>query len=806
MEYIKFFNELSQSDMALVGAKNASLGQMIQQLQDVGIKIPLGFAITVKGYWHHLEHNHLIPEMKKIIETLNSTRNIATIQLAGKKLRDLIYHAPMPDDLALAITNAYVHLSKIYDTTELDVAIRSSATAEDLPNASFAGQQETYLNIKGIDAVLDATKKCMASLFTDRAIVYRIEQHFDHFQVAISVGVQKMVRSDKASSGVTFSLDTDTGFKNIVVITSSYGLGENIVKGVVNPDEFHVFKPTLAQGYKPIIKKYLGSKELRLVYTDNKRDPLENLPVSRSDQQRFSLNDDEILELARQTSAIEDHYSTLAQAWCPMDVEWAKDGIDNTLYIVQARPETVYSQRKRQEVLIHYTLKEDCSKITTLTTGLSIGQKIASGRVRILKSIHEHKDFHQGDILVTPMTDPDWVPLMKKAAAIITNKGGRTCHAAIVSRELGIPAIIGTGNATDVIPDSSLITVDCSRGATGYVYQGTLPFEIIKTELTTLPTPRVPILLNIADPDRAYKLSFLPVAGVGLARLEFIISNFIKVHPMAVCNMEKIKDPLVKKVIEDRAFAYGDPLSFYQDVLAQGIGLIAAAFYPREVIVRLSDFKSNEYRNLLAGEDFEPIEENPMIGFRGAVRYCDPAYAPAFALECEAIKKVRNIMGLTNVKLMIPFVRNLYEASCTVAALAQHGLKRGENGLQILMMCEVPSNVILLEEFSPFFDGFSIGSNDLTQLTLAVDRDSELLSRRFNETDPAVKKMFEMALDAAKKTNAYMSICGEAPSDFPEIADFLIAHGIDALSLNPDSVIPFLLREGQAGFLFGQET
>lgn len=786
---------MNLEDTPLVGAKNASLGQMIQQLQPAGIKVPLGFAVTVKGYWDHLQQNNLIPRMKKIIEGLDSRRGIASVQAAGKDLRDLIYNAPLPQSLIQEITQAYATLSEQYNSTALDVAIRSSATAEDLPNASFAGQQESYLNIKGIDAVLDATKSCMASLFTDRAIVYRIEQHFDHFQIGISIGIQKMVRSDKASSGVTFSLDTDTGFKDIVVITSSYGLGENIVKGVVNPDEFHVHKPTLALGFRPIIKKYLGSKELKLVYTENKKYPLENVPVSSEDQHRFSLTDDEILELARQTVIIEQHYTKLRGSWCPMDVEWAKDGVDKTIYIVQARPETVYGQKKWQDLLIRYTLKEDCSKAHIITTGLSIGQKIANGRARILKSIHEHTEFHQGDILVTPMTDPDWVPLMKKASAIITDKGGRTCHAAIVSRELGIPAIIGTGNATEIITDGESVTTDCSRGATGYVYQGDLEFEVIKTELKTLPKPRVPILLNIADPDHAYKLSFLPVSGVGLARLEFIITNFIKVHPMAVCNMDKIKDPWVKKTIEERAFAYGDPITFYRDSLAQGIGIIAAAFYPREVIVRLSDFKSNEYRNLLAGEDFEPVEENPMIGFRGAVRYCDPAYAPAFALECAAIKKVRNEMGLTNVKLMVPFVRNLYEAGCTVAALAEHGLKRGENGLQLLMMCEVPSNVILLEEFAKYFDGFSIGSNDLTQLTLAVDRDSELLSPLFNEKDPAVMKMFKMALDAAHKVNTYMSICGQAPSDFPEVADFLIDNGIDALSLNPDSVIPFLMRE-----------
>lgn len=794
MDYIKFFSDTNLKDAALVGSKNASLGEMIQQLTPVGIKIPLGFAVTVKAYWDHLEHNHLIPEIKKIIATLKDAHDVATIQEAGKKIRDLIYDGKFSDKLTNEIIKAYKRLSSMYDSPALDVAVRSSGTAEDLPNASFAGQQETYLNIRGEKELLDATKKCMASLFTDRAIVYRMEQHFDHFKVGISVGIQKMVRSDKASSGVTFSLDTDTGFKDIVVITSSYGLGENIVKGVVNPDEFHVHKPTLMQGFRPIVKKYLGSKELRLVYTEHKKYSLENIPVSWEDQHRFSLSDDDILNLARQTVLIEDHYTKLRGSWCPMDVEWAKDGIENTLYIVQARPETVYGQHKNEDVLIRYVLKqEECPPI--ITTGLSIGQKIAHGNARILKSIHEHAEFPQGDILVTTMTDPDWVPLMKKAAAIITDKGGRTCHAAIVSRELGIPALIGAGNATTAIPEGVPVTVDCSKGATGYVYKGILPFEIIKTELKKLPHPRVPILINVADPDRAYKHSFLPVSGVGLARLEFIITNFIKVHPMAVCRMDKIKDPKIKKIIDERAFPYGDPITFYRDTLAQGIGIIAAAFYPREVIVRLSDFKSNEYRNLLAGDIFEPVEENPMIGFRGAVRYCDPAYAPAFALECAAFKKVRNEMGLINVKLMLPFVRNVYEAGCTIAALQEQGLRRGENGLQILMMCEVPSNVILLEDFSRFFDGFSIGSNDLTQLTLAVDRDSEILSPHFNEKDPAVMRMFKIALESAQKTGSYMSICGEAPSDFPEIADFLILNGINAISLNPDSVIPFLMRE-----------
>lgn len=798
MNYIKFFTSISLADTSQVGPKNASLGEMIQGLEKAGIRVPLGFAITVDGYHDHIEKNKLIPHMRQILEHLASQSGVAAVQEAGLALRELITAAPLPEDLVTEITQAYTTLSQMYKTSALDVAVRSSATSEDLPGASFAGQLETYLNIKGIDDVLDATKKCMASLFTDRAIAYRNEKHFDHFHVGISVGIQKMVRSDKASSGVTFSLDTDTGFKNIVLITSSYGLGENIVKGVVNPDEFQVHKPTLALGFRPIVKKYLGSKELKLIYTDNKKFPLENVPVSKEDQQRFSLTDDEILELARQTVMIEEHYTKLRNAWCPMDVEWAKDGIDQKIYIVQARPETVFSQKKWEDMLIRYTLKTDYSQAKVITTGMSIGQKIANGRARILKSIHEYTEFKQGDVLVTSMTDPDWVPLMKKASAIITDKGGRTCHAAIVSRELGIPAIIGTSNATDVISDGEAVTVDCSRGATGYVYYGLLEYEELKTELKKLPKPRVPILLNIADPNRAYKLSFLPVSGVGLARLEFIITNFIKIHPMAVCCMDKIKDPHIVKTIEERSFAYGDPLTFYKDTLAQGIAIIAAAFYPREVIVRLSDFKSNEYRDLLGGEYFEPIEENPMLGFRGAVRYCDPTYSDAFAIECDALKKVRNEMGLINVKIMIPFVRTLSEASCTIAALENHDIKRGENDLQILMMCEIPSNVILLEEFAPFFDGFSIGSNDLTQFTLAIDRDSEILSPLFNEKDPAVKRMFKIALESAQKVNSYMSICGQAPSDYPEIADYLIENGIDALSLNADSVIPFLMHEKQS--------
>ncbi len=790
MNYIKFLTDVSLHDVALVGGKNASLGEMIRELTSAGIKVPLGFAITTKGYWEHLASNDLVPKMKQVMKRLEADSTVNTLQEVGLELRTLISKAPLPQDLSAEITTAYEQLCKLYKVSQLDVALRSSASAEDLPQASFAGQQDTFLNVRGIEEVLAKTKQCMASLFTDRAIIYRHEQGFDHFQVGISVGVQKMVRSDKASSGVIFSLDTDTGFKEVVVITSSYGLGENIVKGTVNPDEFHVHKPTLLLGFKPIIKKYLGSKELKLVYTDNKDEPLENLPVSFHDQHQFSLTEPEILELAQQTIIIENHYTKLRKAWSPMDIEWAKDGIDNQLYIVQARPETVYSQHVWQDLLITYKLKNRNARL--ITQGLSIGEKIAQGPARVLKSISDHADFQKGDVLVTSMTDPDWVPLMKKASAIVTDKGGRTCHAAIVSRELGIPALIGTINATQVIPDGEEITVDCSSGSTGSVYEGALPFEVIKTVLSDLPKPRVPVLLNIADPERAYKLSFLPVSGVGLARIEFIITS-IKVHPMAA--VKAVADEQVRRTIETLALPYKDPKTFFIDVLAQGIARIAAAFYPREVIVRLSDFKTNEYRNLLGGEQFEPVEQNPMLGFRGAVRYCDPAYAAAFELECAAFKKARSEMGMTNIKLLVPFVRTIPEASCTLASLEQHGLKRGQDNLEILMMCEIPSNVILLEDFVHYFDGFSIGSNDLTQFTLAVDRDSEILSPLFNERDQAVKALFKLALEKAQKSNSYMSICGQAPSDYPEIADFLINHGIDAISLNPDSVIPFLIKE-----------
>lgn len=793
MKFIKYLSDVTIEDISLVGGKNAALGQMIQYLTKQNINIPLGFAITVKAYWYFLEYNNILLPIKQEIGRLKNIRNIKSLQLIGSKIRNLIYNGQFPEDLIEEIKEAYIWLSKAYKQENIDVAIRSSATAEDLPHASFAGQQDTFLNIKGIENVLDSIKRCIASLFTDRAIIYRNEHKFDHLKVGIAVGVQKMIRSDRGSSGVVFTLDTDTGFKDVIVINSSYGLGENIVKGIINPDEFHVHKPTLKQGFKPIIKKYLGNKQKKLIYTHNIKKPVKNISVSLKDRSNFSLSDEEILSLAKDTIKIEEYFSELHGKSFPLDIEWAKDGIDNQIYILQARPETVHSHKKIDDILERYHLNEN-NKLNIIAKGLSIGQKIASGKARILKDISQASKFKKGDILITTMTDPDWVPLMKKASAIITDQGGRTCHAAIVSRELGIPAIVGTSNATKKIKNSKLITVDCSKGATGYIYEDKQEFTIEKIRLKELPKSPVPILLNIADPDKAYELSYLPVQGIGLARIEFIITNFIKVHPMAICKPKAIKDKKLLNKIKLLSYAYNNLSDFFVQSLAQGIATIAAAFYPKEVIVRFSDFKSNEYKNLLGGKYFEPDEENPMLGFRGAVRYCSENYAPAFALECKAIKKAREEMGFTNIKVMIPFVRTLKEAKCTIKALEQNSLKRSENNLKIYMMCEIPSNVILLEKFSKLFDGFSIGSNDLTQLTLGVDRDSAMLSKLFDERDTAVTKMLEIAIKKAHKTKSYITICGQAPSDFHEIAEFLIKAGIDAVSLNADSVIPFLLK------------
>lgn len=791
MKYIKYYTEIGIKDINKVGGKNASLGEMIRNLHKKDITIPLGFAVTSDAYWHLLESNKLIPKIKKYLNLLKKEENLSKV---GKEIRKLIFEAKLPEDVENEIAKAYTWLSKKYKQKNLDVAVRSSATAEDLPHASFAGQQETFLNVRDIKNVLISTKKCMASLFTNRAIIYRIEQGFGHLDVGISVGIQKMVRSDLASSGVTFSLDTETGFENVIVITSSYGLGENIVKGIVNPDEFHVHKPTLKKGFKPIIKKYLGTKDKKLIYVDNPDKPLKNISVNQIDRSHFSLNDNEIIELAKDALTIEEYYSNLYKKWYPIDIEWAKDGIDKKLYILQARPETVHIHKRKKGIIKKYHLEKDPEELNVITTGLSIGQKIAVGKAHILKDISQASDFSKGDILITTMTDPDWVPLMKKAAGIITDQGGRTCHAAIVSRELGIPAIVGTSNATKKIQRKELITLDCSQGSTGFVYKSKIKFKIEEINLAYIPKSPVPVMVNIADPEGVYKLSYLPVSGVGLARIEFIITNFIKVHPMAICRPEKIKDEKIIKIMDSLSAPYKDYKDFFISSLAQGIGSIAAAFYPLPVIVRFSDFKSNEYRNLLGGDYFEPIEENPMLGFRGSVRYCSPDYEPAFELECQALKKARNEMGLKNIKILIPFVRTPDGAKCTIQSLEKIGLKRGKDNLEIYMMVEIPSNVILLEKFGKYFDGFSIGSNDLTQFILAVDRDSAKLADLFDERDPAVMETLSTIIKKSKKMDKYVSICGEAPSDYPKVADFLIKKGIDALSLNPDSVIPFLYR------------
>lgn len=791
MNYIKFFNDITIHDIASVGGKNASLGEMIRNLTPRGINIPQGFALTAQAYWQVIDENNLREPVANLLSKIRPG-DLHSLEIHAAQIRNLIGKAILPDDVGNALHDAYAMLSNMCASKSIDVAVRSSATAEDLPTASFAGQQETYLNIRGTLALEQAVKQCMASLFTNRAITYRREHGFDDFAIAISIGVQQMVRSDLGCAGVMFTLDTESGFKDAMVITGSYGLGENIVKGIVNPDEFVVYKPLIQQNFVPVIKKELGTKTQRLIYSD-KGATTKNVPVSLKEQQQFCLSDQEILELAHQGIIIEEYYSSINHHWTPMDIEWAVDD-KRTLYIVQARPETVHAQQKPTSV-IQYHLKDNQAALKPLIVGQSIGKKIVSGIARCIPSIDAVSTFNEGDIMVTRMTDPDWVPLMKKSGGIITDLGGRTCHAAIVARELGIPAIIGTNNATSFIRDGMEITLDCSQGSQGFVYQGIIPFEETKLDIEKLPCAPVDILVNLADPQRAFDISFLPTSGVGLARLEFIISTMIKVHPMAIAKPDAITDKHVREAIEQLARPYPSLKDFYVDSLAQAIGMIAAAFYPRPVIVRLTDFKSNEYRDLLGGTYFEPQEENPMLGFRGAVRYCSEQYAPAFALECAALKKAREHMGFSNIKIMIPFVRTVAEAHATVDALRSHGLERGKHNLELLMMVEIPSNVLLIQEFAQFFDGFSIGSNDLTQLTLGVDRDSGLLTPLFDERDPAVKQMLRMAIEGAHAAKKYIGICGQAPSDYPEIAQFLIEHKIDSLSLNPDSVIPFLLHQ-----------
>jgi pyruvate,water dikinase len=795
MRYIRWFNTLGMADVSLVGGKNASLGQMIQALSPKGIIIPDGFAITADAYRYYCEFNEVRPFLEQRLATLTSV-DVTQVHRAGEAIRARLRAGTVPPDLAEEIAQAYQQLSDEYGKRNVDVAVRSSATAEDLPGASFAGQQETYLNVCGVQELLQACIKSIASLFTDRAMVYRMEQGFSHFDVALSIGVQKMVRADTGAAGVAFSLDTETGFKDIVMIDATWGLGESIVQGIVNPDQYCVFKPTVLTGHPAIIKKECGTKKTKIIYRSRTQKGVRQVMVPLGNRNRFCLTDEQILAIANQVIIIEEYYSALNQKWTPMDVEWAYDGIEKKLYIVQARPETVHSQA-RQCVYKTYAIPADTTK-KVLTTGLSIGSQIVSGRVRRITSLKEIDTVHAGDIIVTTMTDPDWVPVMKKAAAIVTDLGGRTCHAAIVSRELNRPAIVGTGNATKILPHEAVITVDCSQGSVGYVYEGKLSFAVQEIDCNNVAKAPVEVMVNIADPDSALRVGTLPVDGVGLARVEFIISNMIKIHPLALLHPTAITDKRIARTINHLIAAYPSGEDYFVERLAEGIGMIAAAFYPRPVIVRLSDFKTNEYANLLGGHYFEAEEANPMLGFRGASRYIHSSYAPAFALECKAIHKARISMGLDNIKVMLPFVRTVGQAQAVVALLAQHGLERGAHGLQLVMMCELPSNVVLIDAFAQLFDGFSIGSNDLTQLTLGVDRDSATLASVFDERDAAVKEMITMAIAGAHRNKRLIGICGQAPSDYPEFAQFLIEQGIDSISLNPDSVLPFLLRYSPA--------
>ncbi len=783
MQLVKWFDELGIEDVPLVGGKNASLGEMYRELASKGVKVPNGFAVTAEAYRLFLKEAKIGATIQLILKDLD-THDLANLQHRGKQVRQAILGATFPLELADAITKAYDRLSKGLPEPA-DVAVRSSATAEDLPDASFAGQQETYLNVQGHLSLLEHCKRCFASLFTDRAIAYRVEKGFEHKNIALSIGVQRMVRSDLAAAGVMFSIDTETGFRDAILINASYGLGENVVQGSVNPDEYYVFKPTLTQGYRPILQKLLGSKEFKLIYDVGGSKMVKNVPVPPDDRARFAITDDEILTLARWACVIEDHYEAKRGGASPMDMEWAKDGRTGELFIVQARPETVQSQ-KDLDVIETYRLTE---RSRVLVTGRSVGGKIGQGTVRVIKHVQQIQDFHEGDVLVTDKTDPDWVPIMKRAAAIVTNRGGRTCHAAIVSRELGLPAIVGADNATELLQDGQIVTVSCAEGEKGSVYEGRLPVDVTRVSVKNLRRPKTAIMMNVANPEEAFRLSFLPNDGVGLAREEFIIANSIKAHPLALLNYQRLEDPAVTAEIDRLTLGYSDKAQFFVDKLAQGVGMIAAAFYPKDVIVRLSDFKSNEYANLVGGRLYEPVEENPMLGFRGASRYYDPRYQAGFALECRALSRVREEMGLVNVKVMIPFCRTVQEGRRVLDEMARHGLRRGERGLEVYLMCEIPSNVLLAKEFAEFFDGFSIGSNDLTQLTLGVDRDSDIVAPLFDERDASVQRFISMAIQAAKATGRKIGICGQAPSDYPEFVRFLIEQGIDSISLNPDTVI-----------------
>jgi pyruvate,water dikinase len=782
-KYVIWFDKLNKTDVASVGGKNASLGEMISELSHAGVRVPSGFATTANAYRDFLsqkiDQGSLAECIEKLLATLD-IEDVAALARTGSQIRKWILEAPLPPRLDKEIATAYEKMLKEAGASNISVAVRSSATAEDLADASFAGQQETFLNIHGLDNLLEAVKRVFASLYNDRAISYRVHKGFIHSEVALSAGIQRMVRSDIGASGVMFTLDTESGFDQVVFVTASYGLGETIVQGAVNPDEFYVYKPTLRQGKPAILRRNLGSKLVKMQFSTNKtvENSVETLDVIEAERKRFSITDEDVEELARHALVIERHYQK------PMDIEWGKDGVDGKLYILQARPETVQSLAT-SKILRHYRLK---TKSEVLVSGNAIGQKIGSGPVRLILNTSEMSRVQKGDVLVTDMTDPDWEPVMKRASAIVTNRGGRTCHAAIIARELGIPAVVGCGNATDLLSEDQIVTVSCSEGDTGNIYRGALEVEVIDLELESMPKPPVKITMNVGNPELAFGLQRLPNHGVGLARLEFIIARMIGVHPKLVLDYPNI--PLdLKHDLENHCAGYRDPVSFYVEKLTEGIAMLGAAFFPKPVIVRMSDFKSNEYSNLIGGERYEPKEENPMLGFRGASRYVSESFQDCFELECRALKKVRDEMALTNVEIMIPFVRTLTEAKRVVELLAENGLKRGENGLRLIMMCEIPSNALLANQFLEYFDGFSIGSNDLTQLTLGLDRDSSLIAKSFDERDPAVKALLHLAIQACLKNGKYIGICGQGPSDYPDLAKWLMEEGIESLSLNPDTVV-----------------
>ncbi len=786
-KYIRWFSDLGIADVPLVGGKNASLGEMYRELTPHGVRVPNGFAVTAEAYRHVLDQADAWPGLHDALDGLD-VNDVDDLARRAQKAREIIHAASLPDDLVEQIVAAHARLRDEYGEA-LTLAVRSSATAEDLPTASFAGQHESFLNIAGDARLLDSVRLCFASLFKDRAISYRVENGFDHFKVYLSVGVMKMVRSDCAASGVAFSLDTETGFRDAVFITGAYGLGETVVQGTVDPDEFYVFKPTLRDGKRAVLQRKLGGKEIRMVYAKAAgRESTRTVPTAVDDQRRFCISDDEALTLADVTVRIEDHYSGKAGQPTPMDVEWAKDGVDGQLYVVQARPETVASQRA-PGMLEEFKLG---AKGALCASGRAVGTRVASGKARVITDVTQLGQFRPGEVLIADTTAPDWGTVMKSAAAVVTNRGGRTCHAAIVARELGIPAVVGCGTATTSIRTGDEVTVSCAEGTVGAVYAGTVEVEVIRTDLSTLARPRTQVMVNLGNPDIAFQTSFLPNDGVGLARMEFIIAEHIKVHPMALVHPERIDDAKVRAQIAKLATGYADPTDFFVKQLSEGVGMIAAAFYPKPVIVRLSDFKSNEYASLLGGRWFEPEEANPMIGFRGAARYAHPAYAEGFALECAAMRRVRDDMGLVNVKLMVPFCRRVDEGERVLKAMAGHGLQRGVNGLEIYVMCEIPNNVIQIDAFAQLFDGFSIGSNDLTQLTLGVDRDSEIIAFDFDERDPGVMALIRQTVEGARRNARHSGICGQAPSDYPEMVEYLVELGIDSMSVTPDTLLSVL--------------